>query len=70
MRIPQLRDNAVNYNLAVDSISSWDDFLKVFLNKFCPIYRTALITKHIMQFRQDSNEPFWKDFEHFKDILA
>jgi len=70
MRIPQLRDNAVNYNLAVDSISSWDDFLKVFLNKFCPIYKIALITKQIMQFRQDSNEPFWKYFEHFKDILA
>jgi len=31
------------YNLAFDSISTWDDFIKVFLKKFYPIHKTALI---------------------------
>ena len=41
------------YNLPVSSISSWDDFVKVFLKKFYPIHKTALIRKNIMQYRQN-----------------
>ena len=37
--------------LASDSITSWDGFIKVFLKKFYPIYKTALIRKNIMQFK-------------------
>jgi len=48
------------YNLHVSSISSWYDFVKVFLKKFYPIHKTALIKKNIMQYRQEINEPFWK----------
>ena len=33
------------YTLLVGSLSSWDDFVKVFLKKFNPIYKTALIRK-------------------------
>ena len=40
------------YNLPVNSISSSDDFVKVFLKKFYPIHKTALIRKNIMQYRQ------------------
>ena len=58
------------YNLPVSSISSWDDFVKVFLKKFYPIHKTSLIRKNIMQYRQETNEPFWKYFEWFKDLLA
>ena len=86
MRISQLTEDAVRlrfipfalkditkkwlYNLPASSISSWDDFVKVFLKKFYPIHKTALMRKNIMQFKQESNEPFWKYFERFKDLLA
>ena len=74
MRISQLTEDAVRlrfipfalkdlakkwlYNLPVSSISSWDDFVKVFLKKFYPIHKTALMRKNIMQFKQESHEPF------------
>ena len=58
------------YSLKVDSISTWDDFVKVFLKKFYAIYKTALIRKNIIQFKQEHNEQFWKYFERFKDLLA
>ena len=51
------------YNLPVSSISSWDDFVKAFLKKFYPINKMALIRKNIMQFKQETSEPFWKYFE-------
>ena len=84
MRIPQLGEDAVRlrfipfaledmakiYNLPVSSISSWNDFVKVFLKKFYPIHKTALIRKNTMQFKQEINEPFWKYFERFKDLLS
>ena len=86
MRIPQLGEDAIRlrfipfalkdlakkwlYSLAVGSISSWDDFVNVFLKIFYPIHKTVLIWKNIMQFRQEPNEPFWKYFERFKDLLA
>ena len=74
MRIPQLEDDVVRlcfipfslknltkkwlYILAVDSITTWDDFVKSFLKKFYPIHMTALIRKNIMQFREEQSEPF------------
>ena len=86
MRIPQLGDNAVRlyfipfslkdlakkwlYSLAVDSVTTWDDFIKAFLKKFYPIHKTALIRKNIMQFRKEPNEPFWRYFERFKNLLT
>ena len=74
MRISQLTEDAVRlrfipfalkdiakkwlYNLPASSISSWDNFVKVFLKKFYPIHKTALIRNNIIQFKQESNEPF------------
>jgi len=46
------------YSLPVGLISSWNDFVKVFLKKFYQIHKTALIRKNIMQFRQETNKPF------------
>ena len=46
------------YSLAVDSVTTWDDFVKPFLKKFYPIHKVALIRKNIMQFRQEPSEPF------------
>jgi len=42
----------------------------VFLKKFYPIHKTALIRKSITQFKQEPNEPFWKYFDRFKNLLA
>jgi len=39
------------YSLLAGSITSWDSFIKVFLKKFYPICKTALIRKNIMQFK-------------------
>jgi len=58
------------YSLEVGSISSWDNFIKAFLKKFYPVHKTAQIRKSILQFKQTANEPFWKYFERFKDLLA
>ena len=59
MKISHLVDNAIRlrfipfalkdlakkwlYSLAASSITSWDGFIKVFLKKFYPIHKTALI---------------------------
>jgi len=36
------------YSLAVYSITSWDNFVKLFLKKFYPIHKNTLIRKNIM----------------------
>jgi len=46
------------YSLAENSITTWDDFVKVFLEKLYPIHKTALIRKNIMQCKKEPNEPF------------
>ena len=67
MKIPHLVDDAIRlrfvpfalkdlakkwlYSLAASSITSWDGFIKVFLKKFYPIYKIALIRMYIMQFK-------------------
>ena len=61
MRIPPLGDDVVRlrfisfslkdlakkllYSLAVDSVTTWDDFVKIFLKKLYPNHKTALIRK-------------------------
>jgi len=63
MRISQLGDDAISlhfvpfalmdlakewlYNLAENSITSWDTFVRAFLKKFYPIHKTALMRKNI-----------------------
>jgi len=65
MKIPQLGNDAVKlhfvpftlkdlakkwlYSFAENFVTSWDDFAKVFLKKFYPTHKTALIRKNIMQ---------------------
>ena len=67
MKIPHVVDDAIRlrfipfalrdlakkwlYRLAAGSITYWDGFIKVFLKKFYPIHKTALIRKNIMQFK-------------------
>jgi len=45
-------------------------FCQSLLEKFYPVHKTAQIKKNILQFKQMANEPFWKYFKHFKDLLA
>jgi len=58
------------YSLAENSITLWDDFVKAFLKKFYSIHKTTFMRKNIMQCKQESNEPFWKHFECFNNLLA
>jgi len=39
------------YHLAVDFITSWDDFVKTFLKKFYHIHKITFMRKNIMQFK-------------------
>ena len=59
MKIPQLGDDSIKfcflpftlkdlakewlYNLAAESVTSWDDSIKAFLKKFSHIHKTAII---------------------------
>jgi len=67
MRIPQLGYDPIRlcfvpfalkdlvkkwlYNLAANSITSWDDFVKAFLNKFYPSIKPLSFEKNLMQFK-------------------
>jgi len=67
MRIPQLGEDAIRlrfisfalkdlakkwlYSLVVDSISTWDNFVKMLLKKLYLIHKTTLIRKNIMHFK-------------------
>jgi len=58
------------YGLAANSVSSWDDFAKLFLRKYFP---NAMIVKprnEINQFVQLERESFWKYLDKFKNLLA
>jgi len=67
-----LRDNAKKwlYSLATNSVTTWKEFITIFLKKYYPMHKTAKIRSEINQFRQKSGEPFWKYLECFKDLLS
>ena len=66
-----LRDIAKKwlYSLATNSITTWAEFVAVFL-KFFPVHKTTTIRSDINQFFQLDKEPFWKYLDRFKDLLA
>ena len=86
MKIQQLSEDAIKlrfitfafkdqakkwlYSLTTDSISTWIEFVTLFLKKFFPTYKTAKLRNEINQFRQAPEEPFWKYLERFKDLLV
>jgi hypothetical protein len=67
-----LRDNAKKwlYSLVTNSITTWKEFITVFLKKYFSMHKTAKIRGEINQCRQKSGEPFWKYLERFKDLLS
>jgi len=67
-----LKDNAKRwmYSLPANSISNWNDFIKVFLRKYFPNGKTVKLRNEINQFIQFDKEPFWRYMERFKNLLA
>ncbi|GJU09546.1 reverse transcriptase domain-containing protein [Tanacetum coccineum] len=52
-----------------NSITSWDDLVSKFLNRFFPHSKTRQIRKEIMNFQQVFGETFTETWERFKDLL-
>jgi len=46
------------YGLAANSISTWDDFVKLFLRKYFPNAKTVRVRNEINQFVQLERESF------------
>ena len=55
-----LKENAKKwlYSLPVNSISTWEGFVVMFLKKYFPNHKTTRITNEINQFHQRENESF------------
>ncbi|XP_074342937.1 uncharacterized protein LOC141680673 [Apium graveolens] len=67
-----LKENAKKwlYSLPVNSISTWEGFVVIFLKKYFPNHKTTRLTNEINQFHQKENESFWKYFDRFKNLLS
>jgi hypothetical protein len=66
-----LHDRATEWldSLAPGSITSWEELLKQFYNKFLPMSRVNEARKGISSFTQDEDEKFSKCWARFKDLL-
>ena len=54
------------YGLAANSVTSWDDFVKLFLRKYFPNAKTVKLRNEINQFVQLEKESFWRYLDRFK----
>ncbi|GJT37132.1 reverse transcriptase domain-containing protein [Tanacetum coccineum] len=52
-----------------NSITTWDDLVSKFLNRFYPHSKTRELRKEIMNFQQVFGETFTEAWERFKDLL-
>ncbi|GKA54664.1 reverse transcriptase domain-containing protein [Tanacetum coccineum] len=52
-----------------NSITSWDDLVSKFLNRFFPYSKTRELRKEITNFQQVFGETFTEAWERFKDLL-
>ena len=52
------------------AITTWAEFVAIFLKKFFPMHKTARIRSEINQFNQRDKEPFWRYLERLKDLLT
>jgi hypothetical protein len=66
-----LHDKAMEWldSNAFGSITSWEELLKQFYNKFFPISRVNEVRKEISSFTQDEDEKFSECWARFKDLL-
>jgi hypothetical protein len=56
-------------SMAPGSITSWEELLKQFYNKFFPMSRVNEARKEISSFTQDEDEKFLECWARFKDLL-
>jgi hypothetical protein len=66
-----LHDRATEWldSMTPGSITSWEELLKQFYNKFFPMSRVNEARKEISSFTQDEDEKFSKCWARFKDLL-
>jgi hypothetical protein len=66
-----LHDRAIEWldSNALGSITSWEELLKQFYNKFFPMSRVNEARKEISSFTQDEDEKFSDSWGRFKDLL-
>ena len=57
------------YGLVTNSVTSWNDFVKLFLRKYFSA-KTTKLRNEINLFVQLDRESFWKCFDRFKNLLA
>ena len=58
------------YGFAVNSVTSWNDFVRLFLRKYFPNAKTVKLRNEIIQFVQLERESFLKYLDRFKKLLA
>jgi len=58
------------YSLAANFVTSWNDFVKLFLRKYFPNAKTVKLKNEINQFVLLENESFWRYLDRFKNFLA
>ncbi|GJT80347.1 hypothetical protein Tco_1054689, partial [Tanacetum coccineum] len=51
------------------SITTWEDLKTNFLNKYCPLGRTAKKIEEINNFQQESDKTIYQAWERFKELL-
>ncbi|GKD23646.1 reverse transcriptase domain-containing protein [Tanacetum coccineum] len=51
------------------SITTWEDLVSKFINKFFPPSKTTNLHNEISNFQQRFDEPFHETWDHFKDLL-
>jgi hypothetical protein len=66
-----LHDKATEWldSMAPGSITSWEELLKQFYNRFFPMSRVNEARKEISSFTQDEDEKFAECWARFKDLL-
>ena len=66
-----LRDRARAWlqSLPSNSITTWDELKKVFLARYFPPSKTAMLRANINGFRQKDNESLFEAWERYKDMI-
>jgi len=57
-------------SLPINSITTWEELVKQFLNKFYPPNKTAKQVDEILSFRQKPGETLQETWERFKGMLV
>jgi len=55
--------------LPANSITSWEQMVAKFLNKYFPVHKTNAIRREISEFVQRDDEPFYETWERFNGLL-